>query len=121
MEKHKIWYIKMGKNRRGEIYEDIKKISIIFTNILLGVKNLATKVYATTISDIPIQCEYGVENPERNLVSNIISTIIIPAILLIGLVIFFIKSTSSLLKKIIVSVIVIMGYIIFRVILKNAV
>lgn len=99
----------------------LKKISIIMTSILLGIKALATKVYAIAIDDIPVQCDYGVEMPEPSPASNITSTIIIPAILLIGLIVFFIKSTSSLLKKIIVSVIVIIGYIIFRVILKNVV
>lgn len=100
----------------------LKKISIITTSILLGIKTLVTKVYAMpSILEIAAQCDYGVITPESrpSQVSNILSTIIIPVILLIGLVVFFIKSTSSLIKKIIVSIIVVIGYIIFRLILKN--
>lgn len=50
---------------------------------------LASKVYAIAIEDIPIQCDYGVQlEPEPTIATNIVSTIIIPIILLIGLIVF---------------------------------
>ena len=97
----------------------LKKMGLIFTSVILSIKVLATKVYAVAINDIPVQCDYGVQlKPESSIATNIVSTIIVPIILLIGLIVFFVKSTSSVAKKIIVSIGVVGAYIIFRVIMN---
>lgn len=96
-----------------------KKVGLIFTSIALGLKTFASKVYAMAIEDIPIQCDYGVQlEPEPSMATNIVSTIIVPIILLIGLIVFLVKSTGSLLKKIIVTIGVVVAYIIFRIIIN---
>lgn len=97
----------------------LKKIGTIFTSCVLGITKLASKVYAASIYDMPIQCDYGVQlEPEPSITTNIASTIIVPIILLIGLIVFLVKSTSSVLKKVIVSVSVVVAYIIFRIIMN---
>ena len=97
----------------------LKKLVVVLTSFSLGIKMLASKVYAIAIEDIPIQCDYGVQlEPEPTIATNIVSTIIIPIILLIGLIVFLVKSTGSILKKVIVSVGVVVAYIIFRIIMN---
>lgn len=97
----------------------LKKLGLFFTSFALGFKTLISKVYAMAIDDIPIQCDYGVQlEPEPSILTNIASTIIIPIILLIGLIVFLVKSTSSIVKKVIISIVVVVAYIIFRIIIN---
>ncbi len=97
----------------------LKKIGTIFTSCVLGITKLASKVYAASIYDMPIQCSYGVQlEPKPSITTYIASTIIVPIILLIGLIVFLVKSTGSVLKKVIVSVGVVVAYIIFRIIIN---
>lgn len=98
----------------------VKKIGMIVTSICISLKALALKVYAVSIDDLHMQTDYGVQiEPRPTRIVNIASTIIVPIILLIGIIIYCIKSTSSVLKKAIVSIGVILVYIIFRIIIKN--
>lgn len=97
----------------------LKRFGKIFTSCALGITTFVTKVYATSTIPIPIQCDYGVQlGPEPSLTSKLASTIIVPIILLIGLIVFLVKSTSSVLKKVIVSAGVVVAYIVFRVIMN---
>ena len=97
----------------------LNKLGLVFNSCVLGITAFASKVYAMSIYDTPIQCDYGVQlEPEPSIVTNIATTIIVPIILLIGLIVFLVKSTGSVLKKVIVSVGVVVAYIIFRIIMN---
>lgn len=97
-----------------------KKLGKMVTGIIISLKALAFKVYAVSIDDMHMQTDYGVQlEPKPTLAVNIASTIIIPIVLLIGIIIYCIKSTSSVLKKAIVSIGVILAYILIRVLMKN--
>ena len=97
-----------------------KKLGMIVTSIFISLKTLAFKVYAVSIDDMHMQTDYGVQlEPRPTLAVNIVSAIIIPIVLLIGIIIYCIKSTSSVLKKAIVSIGVVLAYILFRIIIKN--
>lgn len=97
----------------------LKRFGKIFTSCALGITTFVTKVYAIAIHDIQIQPDYGVQlEPEPSIATNLASTIIVPIILLIGLIVFLVKSTSSVLKKVIVSVGVVVAYIVFRIIMN---
>ena len=66
-------------------------------------------------------CDYGVIAPvrETSTSQNIALTIIVPVIILIGLIVFLIKSTGSILKKTIISIGVVLAYILIRILIKN--
>lgn len=98
----------------------LKKLGVVFTSFALSMKALVMKVHAVSGFDIEAVCDYGVvtPQPEPTIATNIVSTIIVPIILLIGLIVFLVKSTSSVLKKVIVSVGVVVVYIIFRIIMN---
>lgn len=100
----------------------LKKLGLVFNSCVLGIIMLVSKVYAISIHDIPSASDYGVQlEPEPSMSTNIASTIIVPIILLIGIVVFLVKSTSSVLKKVIVSVGVVGAYIVFRIIMNSIV
>ena len=94
-----------------------KKIGAIIIGFLLSIKVFAVKVYAKAISDHLTQPEYGIVEPLPKSSPNylkIFTTIVIPIVLLIGLVVYFVKSKSKIWKKILVAIIIVVLYIIFR-------
>ena len=98
----------------------VKKLSLIGTSVIITLKALALKAYADW--DIEVQPAYGVFPPQKTrstFVIDIVSNIIVPIVLLIGLIIFFKKSASSMMKKVIVSIGAVLAYILFRIIIKN--
>lgn len=98
----------------------LKKLGMIVTGIFISMKALALKVYAVSIDNAHIQTDYGVQIEQKStIIMNIASTIIIPVILIIGIIIYCVKSTSSILKKIIVSIGVVLAYILLKVLMKN--
>lgn len=101
----------------------LKKLKLIIISFILIIKSMFVKVYAISSDRININavCEYGVIDPHPSvtLISSILSTTIVPLVLLIGIVVFFIKSTSSILKKILISIGIIILYIVFRIIRNN--
>ena len=98
----------------------VKKLGLIGTSVIITLKALALKAYATYGH---IQSDYGVylepQETRSTFVIDIISNIIVPIVLLIGLIIFFKKSASSMMKKVIVSIGTVLAYILFRIIIKN--
>ena len=98
----------------------VKKLGTIATSIFIIMKALALRVYAVSIDNIHMQTDYGVQiEPKSTKIINIASTIIIPVILLTGIIIYCVKSTSSALKKAIVSIGVILAYVLIRILVKN--
>lgn len=97
-----------------------KKLGKILTASFIALKALIVKAYATNIQ-MEAVCDYGVFEPVRETTTsqNIALTIIVPVIMLIGLVVFLIKSTGSILKKTIISIGVILAYILIRILIKN--
>ena len=99
----------------------LKRLGIIATSLFISMKTLALKVYADSIDNMHMQTDYGVVKiePKSTRIINIASTIIIPVILLIGIIIYCVKSKSSVLKKAIVSIGVILAYVLIRILMKN--
>lgn len=97
-----------------------KKLGKILTASFIALKALIVKAYATNIQ-METVCDYGVFEPvrETSTSQNIALTIIVPVIMLIGLVVFLIKSTGSILKKTIISIGVVLAYILIRIFIKN--
>lgn len=107
-----------------------EKIGKKFALVFIFLNGIIAKVYSEYYAVVGTQCAYGVYAPVRettasqqsqHIVSTIIMTTIIPLIMLIGLIVFFIKSTGSVLKKIIVSIGVVLLYVLIRVLFKNAI
>lgn len=98
----------------------LKKLGAVITGFLLSVKALAVKVYAINSVDF-MEPAYGVYPPEPATpsIAKIFSTILIPVILLIGLIVYFIKSKSKVWVKLAITILVIALYILFRVIIDN--
>ncbi len=99
----------------------LKKIGTIIAVFLLTIKTLALKVLATVanINGITVGTLYGVEQPVSSKIVKIFSTVIIPIILLIGLIIYFIKSKRKEWVKVAITIGVIILYILFGVIIDN--
>lgn len=98
----------------------LKKVRLILAGFALGVKILASKVYAYNAS-LTTEALYGIDGNairEEPIKTNIASTIIVPIILLIGVIAFLVKSKGSLFKKAVVSMGVVMSYIVFRIIIN---
>ena len=76
----------------ARIYKEMffKKLGVVFTSFALSMKELVMKVYAVSGFDIEAVCDYGVvtPKPEPTIATNIVSAIIVPIILLIGLIVF---------------------------------
>lgn len=99
----------------------LKKIGIMIIGVLLNIKILAIKVYAKTINDPLLACDYGIVEPvqKNSIVLKILTTIAIPIVLLVGLSIYFAKSKSKVWKKMLVVIGIIIIYITFAIILSN--
>lgn len=100
----------------------LKKIGLSITAFFISIKTLAIKVYAKTTFDQMTVCDYGVIEPERQVVPNIariFSNVLIPLVLLVGLVVYFVKSKSKVWKKVIIALGIIGLYIIFVIIMNN--
>ena len=99
----------------------LKKIGTIIIGVLLSIKALEIKVYEKSISDTLLACDYGIVEPvqKSSIILKIFTTIAIPIVLLIGLIVYFVKSKSKIWKKILVTISVVVLYIIFRIILSN--
>ena len=98
----------------------LKKIGKVLTAGFIALKALVVKAYAVNVQ-METVCDYGVFEPvrETSTSQNIALTIIVPVIMLIGLIIFLIKSTGSILKKTIISIGVVLAYILIRILIKN--
>ena len=82
-------------NRKGILYMKIlKRLGMIATSLFISMKTLALKVYAVSIDNMHMQTDYGVVKiePKSTRIINIALTIIIPVILLIGIIIYCVKS-----------------------------
>lgn len=99
----------------------LKKLGMTIIGILLSIKTLTLKVYAKSISDPMLVCDYGIVEPvqKTSIGVKVFTTIAIPIVLLLGLIIYFVKSKSKVWKKILVAISVVTLYIIFRIILSN--
>lgn len=100
----------------------LRKIGKTIIGVLLSIKIFALKVYANAVIDTPLTvCDYGVVEPvqKTSIIAKIFTTIAIPIVLLIGLIIYLVKSKSKIWKKILVTISVIAIYIIFRIVLSN--
>ena len=101
----------------------VKQLSLIGTSVIITLKALAQKAYAKYNQGDYTESLYGVylepQKTRSTFVIDIVSNIIVPIVLLIGLIIFFKKSASSMMKKVIVSIGAVLAYILFRIIIKN--
>lgn len=101
----------------------LKKTGIVLSSFILS---LGTKVKATYGFDPAAACDYGIELrgdmprsiAKISIFEKIANSAIIPIILLLGIIIYCIKSTSTVLKKVIISGSIILAYILFRVIIN---
>lgn len=86
----------------------------------VALKTFIVKAYAVNIQ-MEVICDYGVIEPirETSILQNIALTIIVPIIMLIGLIVFLIKSTGSIVQKTIISIGVVLAYILIRILIKN--
>lgn len=99
-----------------------KKIGLSILAFFISIKTLALKVYAKTTFDQMSVCDYGVIEPERQIAPNIariFSNVLVPLVLLIGLVVYFVKSKSKVWKKVLITLGIIVLYIIFAIIMNN--
>ena len=96
------------------------KLGKILLSGVIAVKVFVVKTYAVNVQDYTV-CDYGVFEPVEkvSVARNIGITIIVPIVLLIGLIVFLLKSTGSALKKTVVTIGVVLAYILFRIIMKN--
>lgn len=100
----------------------LKKIGLSIVAFFISIKTLALKVYAKTTFDQMTVCDYGVIEPERQVVPNIarlFSNILIPLVLLVGLVVYFVKSKSKVWKKVLITISIVVLYIVFAIIMNN--
>lgn len=102
----------------------LKKTGIVLSSFMLS---LGTKVKATYGFEPTAACDYGIELRDMprggsiakiSIFERIANSAIIPIILLLGIIIYCIKSTSTVLKKVIISGSIILAYILFRVIIN---
>lgn len=100
------------KGGRDVMKKILKKTGAFFTGIIIGIKSMIIKVYAVNL-EVIAEPEYGIPEPEPK-TNSLATNIIIPIILLIGIIVFCKKSTSSVLKKVIVSAVVVIAYILIR-------
>ena len=94
-----------------KILEKIKKKIIGIGTFLI---TIPVKVFAVELMDI--QPEYGVQQPVPKLepastignnIWNVCKTLVIPLILLIGIIIYFKRSKSTVKKKIFITILII--------------
>lgn len=98
----------------------LKRIGVIMASFALSIKAMALKVYATISNSIlpNVQPAYGVPDVEPvSKVAMIATPIIILVIFLIGIIVYCIKSTSSVLKKLLVAISsLLVAYILIKII-----
>ena len=96
----------------------LKKTGIILSSYILS---LGTNVKASYGFDPMAATDYGIELRDDKpsfIFEKIANSAIIPIVLILGIIIYCIKSTSTILKKIIISGSIILAYILFRVVIN---
>ena len=107
-------------NKGGRYMKIVKKLGVVIAGVIVSLKAWALKVYAASMDVLQTQAEYGVKiEPKSTAFMHVISMIIIPIALLLGIVIYCIKSKSSVLKKVILSIVAVLVYIIFIILVEN--
>lgn len=105
----------------------LKKIGLSIVAFFISIKTLALKVYAKTTFDAMSACDYGIEplqptSTEESIVAvvaKIFGTIIIPIALLVGIVVYLVKSKSKVWKKVIITLGIVIVYTIFAIVMNN--
>lgn len=96
----------------------LKKIGKFLISGLVALKTLlVVKVYA--LSQAEMVCDYGIEKPvskDQYFYRDAILTITLPVVMIVGLVVFLIKSKASALKKVVISLWFLIAYILIRII-----